>query len=136
MFTLALSYLPWILTVLFGALALWLYLRGYNPEAPENTDLDEDFQDLEAQIYQANQGIADLEKRLEMQDTKISKLELECSELYEFVNRNLKKMSTRAQRAEELTQLLEESKEIDSRQSDMFNEHVPSSGRRGRLIRR
>lgn len=127
----------------------YYYRRRTKPEQPRNADLEkeigaiyeemdgfaEQMHSLEIALENVTQKIPSAE-HIEALRIKTDSLELQMSELQEFVMRNLKKMSTRAQRAEQLQDLMDESKRIDEErnQPDFFTPS-PQNGR-PRLVKR
>lgn len=148
--------LPTIYFVIVGLLGIALVLAGWSLYRTNHLAPPENMQHLRAaenSIEELFEGLNSLELAIENLAGKIpdpetmesiqakqNSLGLEMSELQEFVSRNLKKMSTRAQRAEALNELMEQSKELDEesgQQPSQRGRYDPSSpNRRPRLVRR
>lgn len=87
-----------------------------------DTTLIEDIGDAVDQLSEDTVSITEkiqhILKSREIEQAKIAKLESQFAELHEFVNRGIKRMSTRAQRAELLDEVMRQSKELDTEQDD------------------
>lgn len=131
--------------VLAAAVMFVLYRKskphGNEEESQESEALDpETLADALRHSEKNRDAIQEWAGEVESLTGKVRALESQFAELHEFVNRNLKKMSTRAARAEALTDLLEQSKEIDAgdkAQSKLEFHRGPVAPKRGaRLVRK
>lgn len=77
--------------------------------------------------------IDELKRKQRSLESEISSLSLDVTELYEFVDRNMKKMASRNQRAEQLAQFVEEARKIEEPENEQTN-MFPNS--RPRIVRK
>lgn len=90
-------------------------------------DFDEEIEANQKQLAMIAHEIQELKKEREIDQAKFMKLDNEYAELHEFVNRGIKRMSTRAQRAEMISDFNEDLEELDEKlngnsQADMFRD--------------
>lgn len=108
---------------------VYLWYAESDTPAPRNIDSE-----LEKAKKELTDGLLGLNEAHEKMKANVSRLELEVAELTEFVSRNLKKMSTRAARAEELNALMDQAKELDRQEDpDLFRTVDPN--RKPKLMR-
>lgn len=110
------SQLSYTLIAFCTLLAAWIIYREITSRAAKRSDTQSN-QDWVAEIeivqYNLSQEISENKRSMEALEARISKIELEMTELHEFVHRNMRKMTSRNSRAESLWDLMEQSKEID-----------------------
>lgn len=140
-FQLALSI---IAAVALAALAMAAYsYYAWKAEVARFQDLDTErmlsqMMELAEKVRDLAEEFHEMRKQMDLDKATISRIELEFSELTEFVNRGIKRMSTRAQRAEMMTQFNEDLEELEHKLErpagntpDLFN-----PARRPRIVRK
>lgn len=132
--------IPFVVLVLavvqVATLATGLLYGYYNRTESQDIGTVEELINIESQVEALDSGLTASEKEIDLLKHKFTVIESSFAELHEFVNRGIKRMSTRAKRAEELSMLNEDLNELEgleeqSNQSEMFED----PNRRPRLIR-
>lgn len=102
-----------IISITATALCIYAARTGYELYNSDFARLDHTSQQIIELKKELTDDILEVKVDLETNAGKIGRLELDYSELHEFVNRGIKRMATRASRAEELTELYEQSQALD-----------------------
>lgn len=133
----AVLFLALVQVVLLGIFAIGVYMLAKNPNDLDTDEIWDTLGRNQESLKTHAQEIENCYSGIKKMETDVSTLGTQFSELYEFVNRGIKRMSARNQRAEELLAFHEDLNELDaaSGSPDQTSMNFEDPNHRGKLVR-